>query len=803
MKHIYKYLYILTLILAVTSCSDEFKIFNDADYDSNGELIVEFNLNWPESVTTRAGINMGDREDFAVDGSVRKKFQDGDVIHIVGRFNTHYLDEDGENYIDGEEVRYGALQYEAKSRNWKAVAGNQLTWPSVAVNGTFYAYYVANRNGVLTNDDPIQTYLLSDVTPANDPLKADLTQSIDYGHAVQLDFRHICAHLTLIDLEPMVASHYFFYRNKTNDENPVPFNNAYQFYLSQDAEGNPELKFEFCKSSTEDYGGLVYIDGNVTQTETTNEEGELVYISEAGYFLEPGEYKTFYLCYPASTEQVYDYLTYDFNQIPEHVGGIDKDNTPPILESNGSYILTITKSPGVTITVPQDSNKWDDDGESVDVDVEEFLKAVADNMDYNKDGVQILEKTPNGTRLLKNVNFKFFNYSQFKDPDFVPNIKQSSVFDGNFHYIDNLGSPLIRYNYGTIQNLGIRTAEIDVVSDADPEEFEDRNSDKSRQGALCEWNRGAATISNVRVSDVNMTVSIKTDISGTDDGSETHNTGGVVGSNTGTINELYLGGTFRLRVQGYSTNASEVNASVLIGGVAGQNAAAGSIKNITLLNTNFTISITNTCVGSLGAYSVGGIVGESSGTIEDVALSKITIDCTESEGVTSYIGGMAGQLLVTESTGGAAMTSCTVSGSVKEGYSAPYGQISSVSYIGGIAGTVLDVTVADCRSAVSVYGTSQARTDVIYGTGGAFGRIRLASSYNFHDLIAYGSVLRAPQSSDDSEIMNYLGNFAGVVPYGQTWDADYANKNITVNTFNNDKYIGNAFNGNNPDNPEN
>ena len=61
-------------------------------------------------------------------------------------------------------------------------------------------------------------------------------------------------------------------------------------------------------------------------------------------------------------------------------------------------------------------------------------------------------------------------------------------------------------------------------------------------------------------------------------------------------------------------------------------------------------------------------------------------------------------------------------------------------------------------------------------------------------LIAYGSTLAAPSGA--SVETNYTGNFAGIVPKGQTW-SDYANRNILVRAFSPFENIGKALDSNN------
>ena len=764
-----KLLYIICLLLCPTllnSCQDDL-YFSTAD--QNGEYPIEFSFTVTQPNGARA---------FSDDIPVKTSFTNGDVIHILGTFQTKALQEDGST-VEGVVKRYGALQYNSTTRNWTAVSGNTLTWPSIATSGSFEAYYVSGSNGVLTVDNPIYKSSLSDITPMSDPLEASVNDVI-YGHAVELNFKHICANLMLTEMQPMVSNVYFFNTTDVYESDMTterPFNNGFQLQLKQNADNQPELSFEFIQIVDPDFPQNYHIAGQAMSQENIDAAGNVTTTGKVYYFLQPGYYPKFDITYPAQAPQTYNYLSYDYSNIPDNVAGPNVENVKPNLAANTTYTLAINKSPGVIITAPTSEGGWDDDGEFYPLlDVEEFLKAVYNSSDYSEDDVKILEQTADGSKLLRNLDFKNFNYSGFKDQTFNPNVQDSKVFDGDLHYIRNLGSPLFRYNYGTIKNIGIQDVEITGTS------YEDSSRDfMNRHGSLCMWNRQMATITNVRVSNVNMTIKVRSTQSAEEDGSETHNLGCVVGSNTGNVSSVALSGTLSLTVEPEGSN--EVNSKVLIGGISGQNAAEGNISEIASRGTGLQINITNTCTGSLGSYSIGGIVGVSSGLISDVTLPNVNINSQQSKGVTSYIGGMAGQLAVTQSQA-SSLTSCIVGGSVYAGPTAIYGVLTSENYIGGIAGVVMGVPISECRSAVSVYGTSTTLSDIIYATGGAFGRIRSSETNSFDDIIAYGSVLQAPQNNGQAaNIKNFVGNFAGIVPTGQTWNDDYANHNILVHSF--------------------
>lgn len=787
LKHIFIF---LQLALVLGACSDDDLIKSEVP-ETNGELPVEFSFEWPGVTETRA----------FDDVTVKTQFADGDVIHIVGTFKTSALQEDG-TYLDGSTARYGALRYDSSKREWNAISGNQLTWPSIATEGDFYAYYVSGVNGIITETTPITTKL-SAVTLQSDPLHAPATGYIPYGRAVRLRFNHLCAHLTLNDMEPMVASNYFFttdvlYKSMA-DKTEVPFNNAFQISLVKNEgvendgtpnsrlTGAPALKFEFIQEVDPDYD-MVYISGNVAESVTEDADGNEKIISKAGYFLEPALYEQFKVLYPAGPNSVYEYLSYNFNNIPETAGGVEFENTPPDLQAGTSYTMTITKSPGVTIVLPPSGDEWDEEEGALDVDERKFLQAVNNSEEYyNDDNVKILEKTPEGVLLLHNISFADFTYEDFTNLDFLPDVMESKVFDGGKHSIENLRSPLLRSNYGTVRNLWLKGVSYEAVSKEYSYGDQAATQDRSRHGALCMWNRQGAEISNVRVTDVDLTINVQYN-NEEDDGGEVHNIGGVVGSNIGSINQLYLGGRFSVKV----TSANNIqNADVLAGGIIGQIAGSGSLYDVSLLDDDFSLSLTNTCTGDIAKYELGGIVGRSSGFIDGIILSNLLIDSSGSQGAVSFIGGMAGNLDVTAGSS-AWLRSCTVSGQIKAGVTTPYnvgsGDVQSTvngqSYIGGLAGYENNVEVTGCRASVSVFSAATAQENVIYGTGGAFGRIM--HSADIANLIAYGSQITSPSGSTES---NYVGSFAGIVPADESW-SDYENKNIIIHAFSNLREIG-------------
>ena len=737
LKHILYLFALLGTLPLFIACTNELSALGEG-YDADKEMPVNFTFLMPDASTMR-GIE-----------NPKLRFENGDMIHVQGTFTT------SKNGVEETVIRYGALTY--NNMTWQTVAGSELNWPNLATKGSFKAYFVKPHNGVLKPDAP-EVFNLSDITPQTDPLQAETTEEVQYGKAVRLTFKHLCAYLTLTDIEPVVAEQYWFVKEGLN--------NAFRINLN----GNNQIEFEFCQAPDDNFYqvkdgkdmGLVYIACPIRTEDTP--------LTQASFFLQPGSYSAFDINYPALAPDWYEYLKYDCSR-QESIQTLN-------LEAGNTYVLNVSKSPGAIVIIPPEGDGWDESDVYEDVDVKEFLKAAEGGTEYrNKEGTVILEKTNTGVKLLHNVNFNGAEYSLFDG--FEPNIEEGKVFDGNYHYIRNLGCSLFRYNYGIIQNLGIKSIKATFVSD----ENDTSGKDMSRHGGLCMWNQANGIIENIRICDgVELTALVKT--SGE---TESHNIGCVVGSNVGTMNGIALEGNFSLKVQGYpENNPNQVDASVMIGGIVGQNASGGSISDIGP-DGDFKMTIVNECSGNQGAFYVGGIVGLNTASINNITLPNVEVDGTKSKGIVSYMGCIAGSLETTEA-GDSGVEACNVSGSVKAGEVNPYGNVlQSVAYTGGFAGAVMRVPVKNCRVTASVYGTieEKEKENVIYATGGAFGRIR--TSTDMEDLVAYGSILQGPGPNEESR--KYIGNFAGVIPEGQSWDIDYKGKGITVRKFSSYQEVG-------------
>ena len=717
-KLIYRFFAFLVL-LGLSSCGDD--VFADRMISAEGLQPVEFEFILPDDMI---GTRAPDRP--------KRLFVEGDVIHIEAFFS-----------VRGEEnsgiYEYGAMVF--NGGKFVPVEGSMLLWPYTVDYGKFRAFFVPGSTGSLRVPSELGPFELSELNARldsdgnlledTDPLMAE-SVTFEWGHVVQLQFEHACTYLSIENMDPGVTDEYRFYKEDLQT--------AYRLVLSDEK----RLSLEFVE------GGTSYIARPAVNYAA---DGEVR--TKAGFFLAPGDYSSFQLL----TNNDYGYLSFNTDETKE-------------LQRNWPYILDVQKSQGVVIN-KTDEDKWDEEGDYEDIDVPTFLAAIANESDYTNDsGKQILRKTYNGTELLCNVDFK--NYDKYEELDFDPNVNTGSVFDGGYHFIRNIGHPVFRYNYGMIKNVGFNDIKSTVVSDEQNEQISGEK-DSSRQGGICCWNRSGATIQNVRVKNVSITVQILTTNS-----QETHNAGCLVGSNTGTMYEISVSGEFALNVVNHAETAN-MDATVNIGGFVGQN--VGVISGINPLDGDglSSFNVKNSCHGEVGVYWMGGAVGFNSSTINHVIIPEIEVDSSESTGTGAYIGGLAGRLASDSGTSGSAILSNSMVGGTVKGANSYKNNDNAHSYTGGIAGGVSQVSVIDCQSVCDVHGPTNKEEGVTYATGGALGRILIP--LEIENITAYGTILTGPS--------DYIGDFVGILPEGESWDDNYSGKNIVVRQIVNKNVGGN------------
>lgn len=694
-----------------------------------------------------------------IDDESKTVFETGELIHIRAEFECVF---NGEEYT---ETHYGVVKYAGKGV-WNPLSDEYaLIWPNEAVRGHFTAYYMNGSTGAFT-ENTMQPRLLSSYGYAEIPLSAEV-KNVKYGEAVKLKMKRMFAHLKLTELREGISNQLWF---TVPESDEVTLNNAFRFEFDPDTR---EIKPSFLQVPSSAYkdskgNGLVYIDSKIIESDP---EGMGEMTANVSYFLEPGVYHKFDILYPRSHDTYSTYLSYG-----RHLNVVVKDITgEEDLKANGRYVFSILKSLGVIVDNAPEQG-WDKTNAAVEVDVEKFLRAVNSGSSYYEtdpetgEEVQILEQTVDGTRLLMNVDFKHTYYDVFGEDAFKPIL--NTVFNGNYHYIHNMGCPLFYQNDGTIINLGIKNADTSRHPLVSSENFASHGSvfDNSYNGIIASRNYG--TVSNVRVSGVKMTVQILT--SDADNiTQEAHNVALLFGTNSGNIYDVALAGMLTLTVENHPSET--VIPRVSIGGIVGQNLGLVSgIDNID--DEGFyspMLTIINNCKGDNGVYKMGGIAGNHTGTLDDLFIPSLQIVATDSRGLESSLGGLVGEV-PTSPSGAPSIFGCIVRGEVSAGVVNPILNLESFSYAGGIAGIFnVQGSIKNCSISVGVTGSPNTIDNVDYAEGGAFGFLRASPGYaegEIHTVACFGSRLLGHDK---------VGNFAGIASAGYDWN-HYKDNQITI-----------------------
>lgn len=741
--------------LGLAGCNDDFLDSREpSPMPMAGNVGVQFEIFDPEEGNTRGS------------ETPKTRFQEGDVIHIEATFT---------NDDNQQGTAYGCMRLMAGK--WQQVEGSNLIWPFVATRGEFKAFYMPQSDGVLLPGTPTDAVLLSELDASYgntgydlDPLEA-VSESYKYGHAVELHFTHALTHLTFTNMDTGISDFFWLVRNNS----PEDYHNAYSLVLGADN----RLQLVFERSERGMYGeDTEYIAAKAVGYMHTNDDGVSSQRVKASYFLEPGDYSQLEL----RTSNNTPYLSLNSSET--------EDLLPDI-----PYVIDVMKSNGVTFII-KDDDSWDDSDPEYEVVVKDFIEAAVNGNDYTVqdkntgEDVGILEAINNGVRLLRSVRFpddqqeydRIWNASNTRG--FAPNIPAGRVFEGDHHYISNLRQPLFQYNAGTIQNLGLKGVDCEVVSKYVGQD-NDYRADRSRRGGLCQWNREGGLIYNIRVENMKLTVNVEGGSS-----THTHSAGGITGVNIGTIRDIYLDGNIEVIMQNNSNKASAaIDSEVALGGISGQN--TGNIFRVSPLQSA-RIKVTNLCVGDGGVFSVGGAVGFCAGVLENVSLPEVEVDCSASDCYQSYTGGLTGRLRGSATSN--LVSGCSVGGSVRSGIVSTFGEMTdSYLYIGGLAGSCASFKVTDCSTVVAVTASSDNLDgNARYATGGVFGSILAIDGNDRNDLTnltGWNPSIQGPLYSGFA----FVGCFSGIVPAGKTW-GDYAGMGVTVKTIGSYPQIGVSMN---------
>lgn len=809
MKRIIYSTLLVSLVVSLAACEDKsIPGIPDDDVARVDNLPVNFEISIGDVVSSRSV--EGAKTEFSAGDSVSGKGPD--VIHVQSTYQLK----------DGSSVtRYCAMEY-TEEGTWTPMGEGFFSWPNDATSGTFTAYYIPELTGSLTGnvDDSgaakVTQIAFSDIYDGGDPLRAD-DEGVRYGHTVKLEFRHILTRLTLIELAAGLDDHLAFSIDPETAarENKSQFYNGYEIKLGAEANGDPKIEFGYVsipsQLSPSGRRGMyiksptVRVRDRVTREET----------SEAGFFLAPNRRYNAFDIYFSNGDRYLSYVNSDPN---------DRDR---LLEENNRYYFNVRKSAGVTVSTPP-QERWDEsDDFTTVVDAEGFLRAVNTNSAYSEydpekqETVEILEATtnPSGTLLKRNIRFKTPYYHVFPHPspdpdkegtsepyDFVPSLGSDNVFDGGYHYIKDLACPLFFQNNGTIKNVGF--SGVDIGGDTyGPWEssmnfYKEKNENTQYvnapyayqyTGAIVTYNNG--TVQNIRVKDIKVQVGIHA-TSPVNADQETHNVGSLFGVNytTGIVEKIYLSGKIEVVVDLFP--GENIVPEVIIGGIVGQNLGTMTeIEQLVDTRENVTsptpvnIIVRNLLKGGTGAYYIGGVAGNNTGLLSEVNLptaasqgGAITVDGTQSQGMLSYMGGIAG---MAESSQGNQISSCLIaSGSVTAGTTSKSGDTDAYSFTGGLVGSLHERTsVFNCTAFLNVKGSTGTGSGISRATGGAFGAILPIQSAG----MLPGTMTAIAVYGDTLEGTN-AGCFVGEAPLGKTWE-DYKDK-ADVKKFPTLDYIG-------------
>lgn len=815
------------LLLCFSACQDDLLRIDD-EVPRQDNLPVEFQISINKAKTR--GPNF-----FKTD------FDPDDVVHI----NAVFILTDGSKIEKYAALIYRDDKWQQYTGSTDSGEVSKFTWPNNAVSAEFVAYYMPDSNSLMVPGDaeaatPVSLGSLFGTSAENsdkDPLRAE-TLNVKYGHTIGLEFYHACAYLTIEELPAGIANDFWFTQETASKDAPESFKNAYRLYLDR----NNKLVFEFVQVPDPDYENKVYIQGTTSRPEMIDGNAKVsasFFLAPESYMNfvigYPGSSSMVnYLSYtkastpinpnpgpdpvpdpdPSAPDDDDDNLSGDIE------GGTPDEPLNPYneLRANGVYTFNVSKSKGVVIENPLKPDTWDE-GEDpiVNVDAEKFLWAICNNEEYVVGEYKVIQPEGNVSKLMHNVNMQWQKYDVFAPSEtngykwFEPSLGQGKTFDGGLHYIFNLGSPLFMTVDGSVRNLGLSNANISFVtmesytpqiSNPEPDNPEtpypsdgvgsvpDPGSYQlSRCGAICGYlNNGS--IENIRIKTMQPTwddnnsyrtiFNVNAFVYGISS-QESHSIGTLIGSNNnGLVNNITITCNMNLNVSNYTGENNDVESRiprVYIGGIIGQN--VDEMHNVSTSSDSQRITIVNSCTGDNASYSIGGAAGIfSEGKINNFFLPNIFIDSRNSVGVTSYIGGLAGRMSSVDQ--GGQLVDCQVGGSIYAGKCIPNEDgINGSAYTGGFAGeTYESYLINNNYSAVNVYGPNgdnYLSEGVDYATGGMFGKISYLPGdlpSKFIDNMAMGSELRGP---------NYIGNFAGVVPKNQTWEADFEPNGNMIN----------------------
>lgn len=694
-------------LLSIYGCKSELDVSPGNGEKQNG-IPVKFTVEMPDDEKAAPTKALTDK----------KEFVEGDVIHVYAKFTL----------VDGTsatntETKYAALTL--KNSEWVNMDKTDLDmdWPWNAVSAEFTAYFLKEWNGPFTDIGTFHTpvtldryqYELEDsgtkntVTHDPDPLKAT-TETVEYGNAVHLKFKHLCARLTIVGVDNEKNYELRFKDNTLKNACTIKRGN-------KEKDDKTTLLFEFTTTAEDNTG--VKISTPVYEIPVDNEDGTVETKKAITFHLAPGNYSTFKLTRPNG----YGYISLSNVDILKN------------LRAGDNKLISLEELQGNITPDDADDDWWqwrDPDPITLeDFKVQEFMNAIQDcNKDYTcqlgDEIVTLLKYEPSEKTmsLTKDVDFQFA-------PFISVDLHDMSTFDGGKHIIQGVAHPLFQEIRGTIRNLEIREPKLSHGGSG-VEHSERHDADYGILGHIAGT---GANIHNVVLVNATLTIELHNKDAMEDDKNDTYYVGALLGEakNGSQLTNISLMGQTTVTVSAESEGVAYITC---VGGVVGQ--CSGTLSNVDSgripgtgnnSGTDGIIRVINTCRGHSNRYT-GGIAGLLSNGSMDGCEIYAEVDVSEAIGTWNYAGGVAGCIRTQDDLAGkATIHGASIAGSVKGGKATEYEGVDSHSSTGGIVGHVKNASITDGMifSDVSIatdYGIGSTTQKTYYTVGGVIGSMQ-------------------------------------------------------------------------------
>ena len=715
-----------------------------------------------------------------------KTWKDGETLQITATFTGT---EDLNTYAN----QYSCYKYSAADDEWVAV-GSGLFWPTGAKEGTFTAYYLAGLNGIITTSGELPEnstgeYLLGTIAEGEDPLYC--TTKKQYGRSINLQFEHLCTHLTLQDVKQNIADTYWLYR----DSAEIP--NAYKLTYNRN---DNKLKFEFvCSDANQTDASHFFVSRKRQSSESS---------SWVDFYLAPSERAEGETRESADTDKRYGYgKGCKLNYYNDHPYLSFTSEELDALQAGYHYELSVNRYMGI---VPESPEGFPDKPteDNAYVDIPDLLDGIRDKKNVrDKDNNLVLkaegEEVPH---LLRDVDFYNFNpidyvkgtgiFAQDAEGSPVPNEKRgahpewkmpslhSAMLDGDFHSFIHVAYPIFfEIESGEIYNLAIRNSKVEIkvediiaMNQSTIQGNTSHGSLNSDFGILCCFFNGL--LSNFLLEDVEMIVHfdnrLTEGLSSNLDFSIGCITARQMTSNQSNakIENVQLRGDVKLTVQTDEGHTASAVQDAFVGILAGQSGAR--IEGVTCEKGVATgtekegLCTVSVPIKGDNIVTVGGLVGQEVMEAKEINVN-VKVDASKLDVNQCYVGGLFG-VIVNQSESKGVVTNCTASVTVTGGISHPINDATyAYSYCGGIAGKMnfgeldrIDITGSVTGGTEPAAQTTNTQM-MVYATGGGFGYVTATDATAVKNCRALATVSET-QLLTTNLYDNATGRFAGMSP---------------------------------------